>query len=184
VWARKYRSRLGPDTTQGKGWDFSYDVWIEQVGAGVRVHDGLYASRSHTQRADRTYTAPQLFANFRADGSFTLRFADTGTWSFLPLDGALRKEGSEHRRSQRQRARVHTVRRCADASPTRSGATSHRLRREREDRERDRLPRRQVYAYYARAAGARQAPEVGLTPVVTALQRQRFSARQDDGYTY
>src|SRR5262245_45865905 len=26
VWARKYRSQLGPSTAQGNGWDFSYNI--------------------------------------------------------------------------------------------------------------------------------------------------------------
>ena len=32
VWARKYRSRAGPVTEIGNGWDFSYNVYIEQSG--------------------------------------------------------------------------------------------------------------------------------------------------------
>src|SRR5262245_4899739 len=28
-WARKYRSRIGPDTVMGNGWDFSYNIRVE-----------------------------------------------------------------------------------------------------------------------------------------------------------
>ena len=40
LWARKYRSRIGPDTAQGNGWDFSYNIFLEQSGSDLILHDG------------------------------------------------------------------------------------------------------------------------------------------------
>ena len=40
VWARKYRSRIGPNTGMGNGWDFSYNKQVEAAGSHLRLHDG------------------------------------------------------------------------------------------------------------------------------------------------
>jgi len=40
IFARKYRSRVGPTTAMGNGWDFSYNIYIEAAGADRVVHDG------------------------------------------------------------------------------------------------------------------------------------------------
>ncbi|GIW39486.1 MAG: hypothetical protein KatS3mg076_0063 [Candidatus Binatia bacterium] len=40
VWARKYRSLLGPNTAQGNGWDFSYNIYLERGNGDLVLHDG------------------------------------------------------------------------------------------------------------------------------------------------
>ncbi len=50
VFARKYRSRVGPTTAMGNGSDFSYNIYIEQAGADIVVHDGW--SRSDVYEAE------------------------------------------------------------------------------------------------------------------------------------
>lgn len=90
VWARTYRSRLGRDTAMGYGWDFSYDLRVEAVGQDVRLYDGNGRADLYRHQVDGTYVAPQFFREgvFEPDGSFTLRFADMGRWSFRPLDAS------------------------------------------------------------------------------------------------
>ena len=53
TWARTYRSRTGSNTAAGNGWDFSCNVFVEQYGAALFVHDGagrrdLYRPQSIT----------------------------------------------------------------------------------------------------------------------------------------
>jgi YD repeat-containing protein len=90
VWARKYRSRLGPRTAQGNGWDFSYGIRIRQEGQALRLFDGNTRRDLYRQRADGTFVAREHFreGRFEPDGAFTLAFADGGTWSFRPLDAS------------------------------------------------------------------------------------------------
>jgi len=90
VWARKYRSRLGPASGLGHGWDYSYDLWFEPADGGVRVHDGNTRRDLYSSRPDGTFVAHELFreGQFEADGRFTLRFADGGRWVFRPLSGS------------------------------------------------------------------------------------------------
>jgi RHS repeat-associated protein len=40
VWTRTYRSKVGPNTAQGNGWDFSYNVFVEPTAADLRLCDG------------------------------------------------------------------------------------------------------------------------------------------------
>ncbi len=93
VWARKYRSRVGPDTAQGVGWDYSYNVWIEASGGDLILHDG-------NTRADRygavsgptgtTWCAPEFFREISQDpnGSYICRLANRSHWRFHPLDAS------------------------------------------------------------------------------------------------
>ncbi len=90
VWARTYRSRIGPDTEQGHGWDFSYNLRIATEGSAVRVMDGNGRSDLYLSRGDGSFAAAQFFreGRFELDGTFTLVFADQGSWVFFPLDGS------------------------------------------------------------------------------------------------
>jgi RHS repeat-associated protein len=104
VWSRKYRSKLGPNTRQGNGWDFSYNIFIEANGADVDVCDGnsrrdtyfLQAAlgtaggASGQAAASKTWSRPEFFRDLMldADGSYTMLFADGGVWDFNPLDGS------------------------------------------------------------------------------------------------
>jgi YD repeat-containing protein len=90
IWARKYRSRSGPLTEQGTGWDYSYDLRIEQESGGVVVHDGNTRRDLYALQPDGKYGAREFFreGEFELGGTFTLTFADSGTWSFRALDGS------------------------------------------------------------------------------------------------
>ncbi|MFQ5502336.1 MAG: DUF6531 domain-containing protein, partial [Phycisphaerae bacterium] len=95
IWTRKYRSRIGPNTAMGNGWDFSYNIHIEQSGPDILLHDGN--SREDLflfQPTTNTWEADEFFHEFTFDpnpppfGDYTLTFPDTGVWRFLPLDGS------------------------------------------------------------------------------------------------
>lgn len=89
VWARKYRSRLGPTTAQGNGWDYSYNIRLERWGQDLVVFDGNTRSDLYRRQADGSYVAEGLFqvGYLLADPMFIVIFPDTGMWAFLPLDG-------------------------------------------------------------------------------------------------
>jgi RHS repeat-associated protein len=108
IWARKYRSRIGPDTEQGNGWDFSYNVFLENTGADLILHDG-------DTRRDRYFLTPggdwsrkEFFRTITChcmgadcftlcgggtsvpdpDTHLRLTFAEGGVWEFHPFDGS------------------------------------------------------------------------------------------------
>jgi YD repeat-containing protein len=87
IWARKHRSRTGPNTAQGNRWDFSYNIFIQRVGAHVKVFDGSGRADIFLAQADGSYVANEFFREGRFDSNnvFTLMFADTGIWEFRPL---------------------------------------------------------------------------------------------------
>jgi RHS repeat-associated protein len=89
-WVRSYRSRLGPDSPQGRCWDHSYNLWIEAAGNDVLLHDGNGRVDRYRLRPDGSYVANEFFreGHFDSDGNFLLAFADLGTWCFRALDGS------------------------------------------------------------------------------------------------
>ncbi len=96
VWALKYRSRIGPKTAQGNGWDFSYNIRIEPMGTDIVLHDGNTRVDRYEFLDDGTpnglWAALGFFRELRkeADGSYILRFAGGGAWHFHALDGSPR----------------------------------------------------------------------------------------------
>ena len=90
VWSRSYRSRVGPDTAIGNGWDFSYNIRVEQHGLHRVVSDGNTRQDMYTLRPDGRRVASELFRelNEGVGRAHTLTFPDTGTWEFHPLDGS------------------------------------------------------------------------------------------------
>jgi RHS repeat-associated protein len=91
AWSRKYRSRIGPNTAMGNGWDFSYNIYIEQCGPDLLLHDGNTREDTYLFQPDGTWAADGFFREFTQDpntGAYTLTFPDTGVWEFLPLDGS------------------------------------------------------------------------------------------------
>ncbi len=40
VWKRTYRSRTGANTAMGNRWDHSYNIYLEQYGGNLIVHNG------------------------------------------------------------------------------------------------------------------------------------------------
>lgn len=90
VWARKYRSRIGPDTAAGNGWDFGYNVYLEEDGADLLLHDGNTRTDRYSPGPGGAWTDEEFFREItqNGDGSYTLTFADTGAWDFVALDGS------------------------------------------------------------------------------------------------
>jgi YD repeat-containing protein len=88
VWARKYRSKLGPDTEMGKGWDHSYNVRVRQSGKNLRLMDGNTRSDVFRKQPDGTFARPGFFlvGNENPDGTYTFIFPDLGRWEFHALD--------------------------------------------------------------------------------------------------
>jgi YD repeat-containing protein len=89
IWARKYRSQVGPNTAQGNGWDFSYNISIQEEGESVRLGDGNTRSDLYLPETDSTWTRGEEFREFKKgpDSTYALTFADRGQWQFNPLDG-------------------------------------------------------------------------------------------------
>lgn len=91
VWKRTYRSRTGVNTAMGNRWDHSYNIYVEQHGANLIVHNGGGRSDVYTFQevaADEFIWKKEGFfreLTKRPDGSFTMTFPDTGTWSFRSL---------------------------------------------------------------------------------------------------
>ncbi len=90
VWTRKYRSRIGPDTEAGRGWDYGYNMRVEAVGPHLRLYDGNTRRDVYRLQSDGTWRRPEFFnaLSQNPDDSFTLTFPDKGAWHFNPLDGS------------------------------------------------------------------------------------------------
>ena len=88
TWARKYRSKVGPNTSQGNGWDSAYNISIRQDGPDLMICDGNSREDRYLLQPDGTYTASGYFRSLEMNPneSFTLAFADTGQWNFNALD--------------------------------------------------------------------------------------------------
>jgi YD repeat-containing protein len=88
AWTRTYRSRTGPTTSQGSGWDFSYNVSLSPQA------DGTIVLRPGNGRADtfyptgaKTWTRDEYFCeigDLNGDGMPDVLFADTSRWLFNP----------------------------------------------------------------------------------------------------
>lgn len=89
VWARHYRSRNGPSTAQGHGWDFAYNVRLEAAGSDLALYDGN-TRRDVYYAGGGTWERPEFFRSIvqNGNGTFTLTFADQGQWHFHPLNGS------------------------------------------------------------------------------------------------
>jgi len=87
VWARKYRSRFGPNTSIGNGWDFSYNIYLEQIGQDLLLYDGNSRQDRYILQPDGTWARDEFFREIRqnGDGTYTLTFADSGRWIFRPF---------------------------------------------------------------------------------------------------
>ena len=90
TWARKYRSQLGPVTALGNGWDYSYNIYLQQAGPDLDLHDGNTRVDRYFWDGIETWTCPEFFRVIRSepDLSYTVVFPDTGQWRFFPFDGA------------------------------------------------------------------------------------------------
>ncbi len=88
---RKYRSRVGPNTAQGNGWDHAYNIRVQVNGENRFVNDGNTRRDRYTPAGEGTWTRPEFLRELTedGDGSAMLTFPDTGVWQFLPLDDPL-----------------------------------------------------------------------------------------------
>jgi YD repeat-containing protein len=92
-WVCTYRSLVPTNSGHGPGWDFSYNVSIEPVPAAdgasaarLLLHDGAGHTDTLHRQADGTYRCDGMFREGAFSGNtFTLTFADQGTWTFKPL---------------------------------------------------------------------------------------------------
>ena len=62
VWTRTYRSRTGPSTAQGQGWDFSYNIRLDERGPDIEVQDGNGRADLFFRQSDGTYAVFGFFA--------------------------------------------------------------------------------------------------------------------------
>lgn len=93
VWTRKYRSKIGPNTPQGSGWDYSYNVQIEGEGQDIALFDGHSRRDLYSVQGNGSWLTPEFFRVFAPAspglvGSHKLLFEDTGSWQFRPLDSS------------------------------------------------------------------------------------------------
>lgn len=96
AWVCTYRSMVPISSGHGPGWDFSYNISITPIPANsgnqaprLLIRDGGGRADVFHRQPDGSYRCDGLFREGRFTGNtFTLTFADTGTWNFLPLDGS------------------------------------------------------------------------------------------------
>lgn len=91
VWSRKYRSKTGPVTAQGNGWDFSYNLFLEQQGPDVALCDGnsrrdVYKTQGSGLFIHRRFSR-QMSQN--GDNTFSLEFSEKSKWNFHAFDGSM-----------------------------------------------------------------------------------------------
>ena len=87
TWQRSFRSRMGTDSTGGSGWSTSYDIRLVDENDFFSVYGGDGRRDLYISQPDGTWRASQLFRELRSnpDGTYTLTFEDTGTWTFFGL---------------------------------------------------------------------------------------------------
>lgn len=91
VWSRKYRSKTGPNTAQGNGWDFAYNIRIEASGQDRVLFDGNTRRDTYRLQPDGNWMRKEFFQRLaqNEDGSYTLKFDDGGEWGFNKLNGSI-----------------------------------------------------------------------------------------------
>ncbi|MBW8040906.1 MAG: hypothetical protein FVQ85_13000 [Planctomycetes bacterium] len=90
TWTRKYRSRIGPNTAMGNGWDFSYNINVGWCGTDLILRNGNTRKDKYRLQPNGTWVADGFFRRFtqNSDSSLTLTFSDTSVWRFYPIDGS------------------------------------------------------------------------------------------------
>ncbi|MCP5543638.1 MAG: hypothetical protein H7A49_06985 [Akkermansiaceae bacterium] len=93
TWTMTYRSMAEVSSGHGPGWDFAYNIYLEAASSTaptVVIHDGAGRADTFRRAADGTYRADGFsrVGSFSGD-TFTLTFANGGTWTFFPLGGAV-----------------------------------------------------------------------------------------------
>jgi Rhs family protein len=89
-WVRKYRSKIQVETPQGNGWDFSYNIFLEEKADDIAVHDGNTRSDLYRLKPDGTWSLNEFFRKLskNSDSTYTLEFEDKGVWNFHEFDGS------------------------------------------------------------------------------------------------
>ena len=91
-WTRKYRSKIGPDTEMGNGWDFNYNLSLEADNEGNRIlRDGNSRSDVYSAQTDGSWSRSEFFRRLEegGDGTHTMSFRDGGFWAFRALDSGV-----------------------------------------------------------------------------------------------
>lgn len=90
VWSRKYRSKIGPSTVIGHGWDFSYNIFIRRDGDEIVLADGDSRRDRYPILSNDRFVREEFFREFVEVGpnTFHLIFSDRGRWEFYPFDGS------------------------------------------------------------------------------------------------
>lgn len=88
IWHRRYRSKIGPNTEQGNGWDHAYNVRLELDGEDVLLFDGNGRSDQYFPAGPNQWSRDGFFRDLRKneDGSYTLEFENKGSWDFHPFE--------------------------------------------------------------------------------------------------
>ena len=91
-WQRTYRSKTGPNTEQGNGWDHPYNIRLLGAGGDLVLLDGNGRGDRYKLGPSGTWTCAEFFRVIvrQTDGSLNLIFEDQGKWGFYPLDGSAR----------------------------------------------------------------------------------------------
>ncbi len=94
-WTRRYRSKIGPESTMGTGWDHSYNVHLTQNGPNLIVHDGDGRSDEFCPTPNGTWSSPEFFREIIPQGNgFSMIHHDRSTMQFngflgTPDDGKI-----------------------------------------------------------------------------------------------
>ncbi|MCB9850768.1 MAG: RHS repeat protein [Phycisphaerales bacterium] len=94
-WTRCYRSKIGPNTTMGNGWDYNYNIWLEPSGGNLILHDGTGRSDEYCINANGRWMSPEFFREISVvPGGYQMVSHDRTTYLFsgfngLPEDGKL-----------------------------------------------------------------------------------------------
>ena len=92
AWTRTYRSRTGPTTAQGAGWDLPYDVSIAQQGNGtVVLSTGDGRSETFYPNGQGGWSRDEYFVSvgdLNGDGMPDVLFADGASGCFNPSGAA------------------------------------------------------------------------------------------------
>jgi RHS repeat-associated protein len=90
IWHRNYRSRFGPNTEQGNGWDYNYNLRIERHAEALVLCSGNGRRDVFTPEPGGKWTRAEFFQEIERNvgGTYTLTFANRGRWEFRALDGS------------------------------------------------------------------------------------------------
>ena len=99
VWGLTYRSRTGPTTATGHGWDFSYNISLSpQPDGTVQLRSGNGRTDTFYPDGSNGWVRDEWFVEVRdlnADGFPDVLFADGGKWLFHPDGTPLRGKISQ-----------------------------------------------------------------------------------------